>query len=155
MLLYTALIGPVCAHDFILLVGRIQWYAEVWRNKCWAGSKDPSNTWESQISDVVALFTTYTLEDGSIVRIDKQLASSVWELVWIHLRKHVDAALIQLVPMPTKKMNTRLVINFVVEYILLYLIYWYRMMFVLLDLQSVKMSVRYVTLIQFRCSTCC
>ena len=29
---------------------------------------------DSQISDVVSLFITYTLEDGSIVKIDKQLA---------------------------------------------------------------------------------
>ena len=73
-------------------------------------------------SDVVALFTTYTLEDGSIVKINKQLAFECVRTSMNTLKKTCGCSLIS-TSANTNKENEWLVINFVVKYIFLYLIY--------------------------------
>ena len=72
-------------------------------------------------SDVVSLFTTYTLEDGSIVKIDKQLASERVRTCMNTLKKHVDTASTKLVMISIRKKKTRLVIkiNVVVDYFII------------------------------------
>lgn len=58
---------------------------------------------DSQITVMLCLFTTYTVEDGSTVKIDKQLAFEHVRTCMNLTKKHVDIASIQLVMIPKMK----------------------------------------------------